>query len=140
MNKQKYNPKRVRVTFDTPNHGPRSLSLFEIYNIQNAARELLGIALDDDIQMKDIGICYKLYRMSNVESMTTIQIVGCISARWPHSRTPGEYSVYPVPRTKDDSLWEGKALKYRISLLRYIIKRLMDTIRRAEKNGRATIR
>ena len=67
-------------------------------------------------------------------------LVGQIATRWQHTTSPGVYSIYPVPiHEEDDSLWEGEALKHRISLLRYIIKRLKDVIRRAEKNGKATI-
>lgn len=139
---EKYIPKQVKITITSSEFTTCCFSLSEIYAIQNAAKTLLEMALAGKIKITGVGICYQIHIESGfkIDDVRIMRLVGQIATRWPLSRYPGMYSVYPVPRFDEGgSLWKGKALEYRISLLRYIIKRLKDTIRRAEKNGKAAI-
>lgn len=142
MRVQKYNPEQVKVTVAVPNRLTCQFSLTEIHIIQSIAKDILKKVLAGNMGNAHIGICYKIYTAANFEisGISIMRLVGQIATRWPHSASPGKYSVNPVPQVaEDEPRWEGVALKHRISLLRYIIKRLNDTIRRAEKNGKAII-
>ncbi len=140
---EKFNPAEVKITTTSSEFTTCCFSLSEIYAIQNTAKTILEMASVGKIKMTGVGICYQIYIESDfkIDSTSIMRLVGLIAIRWPLNRYPGKYSVYPVPLFDEGcSLWEGTALEYRISLLRYIIKRLKDVIRRAEKNGKATIR
>lgn len=138
---EKYIPEQVKITTTCSEFTTCCFSLSEIYAIQNAAKTLLEMALAGKIKITGVGICYQIHIESGfkIDSTSIMRLIGLIATRWPLNRYPGKYSVHPVPLFEVGSLWEGKALEYRISLLRYIIKRLKDVIRRAEKNGKATI-
>lgn len=120
----------------------------------NQAKRLLATAqkvLEDAVSGKaeygDFGICWILdsYSYSRIEPlppMATIALVCRCATRWKHeaAKTPGSYTSYPISENRNFGKWEGPNLEARISLLRYVIKRLSAAIRRAEKNGKATIK
>ena len=121
------------------------ISLETLKDIQKEAKELLRKAKAGKLEFATAGICSLLTESTGRKHLYFIHhMVGIIGKRWPDSAHFGKYNSYPIPGTAydkyEESPWTGKALEYRIDLLKYIIKRLKDTIRRAEKNGKATIK
>lgn len=56
-----------------------------------------------------------------------------MSAGWPQSKHPGVQISYPVPEIYTQGKWVGLNRTFRISFIRYMIKRLRDMKRRAEQ-------
>ena len=56
------------------------------------------------------------------------KLVEFLAADWPESAYPGKQDCWPVPKTPYK--WQGEGLQLRKSLMRYILKRLRDWIRR----------
>ena len=94
------------------------------------------------------GICANIeHKFSNDNPDTcvdleVIHLVSICAVKWdyPANRRVGRLLIYPVEENENFGKWEGPNKEARLSLIRYVIKRLGDTIRRAEKNGKATIK
>lgn len=100
------------------------------------ARDQLKVVLEQALNQekitfekfeKDSGICRNWSLAGFWHSFVFISMC---SSGWPHSRTPGRRNAFPV-RVYGiaDHFWSGDGLKYRLSLMRYMIKRLNDMIR-----------
>lgn len=119
------------------------ITIDQARRLLTAARNVLEDALAGKIKDTGFGICWILHsEIAPLPSMVTVALVCRCAVRWKHKAAafPGNYTAYPIVEDCDFRKWEGPNLEARISLLRYVIKRLRDTIRRAEKNGKATLR
>lgn len=92
------------------------------------------------------GICFNMYELTGrhkqsdpLEQVSVVQLVSVCSAGWPLSVYPGRRAAFPVPEDIHFGLWEGPNRELRVSLMRYVIKRLRDALRRAKANPGKTI-
>lgn len=123
------------------------ITIDQAKKLLTAARKVLESALSGHIKNDYRGICNILNEWSYSRTETfpygvSIALVCRCAVRWKHKAAafPGSYTAYPIKENPNFGKWEGPNLEARISLLRYVIKRLRDAIRRAEKNGKATLR
>lgn len=104
-----------------------------------ALKDLLNRAkngtLNFDNLPKELGICFhwkkEMEKQRNSDHTIytyTYAIVRELAVDWPETTSPGVQSAFPVPKCL--SIWKGAGLRLRISLMRYIIKRLRDRLRR----------
>ena len=118
------------------------LSLEELITLQSGLQRLLGIALSDSksIPTQVVGICHNWAAMPGCAGYTgtIISLVCYFAASWPSSNSPDRDVCFPVQTNYHFQPWEGPNLIQRVSLIRYMIKRLKDIIRRRQKAKQPT--
>jgi hypothetical protein len=100
-------------------------------------RALLQRVLLDQVKEPKFGIClnWKLAIMdakAGENRINPYEILNHLAADWPDTAWPGETMAYPVPDNPRYALWQADNLEYRLSLIRYMIKRLRDLKRRTK--------
>lgn len=58
------------------------------------------------------------------------RLLSYFATDWEHTRSPGKLVNYPIKHTEGFGKWEGPNLTMRVSLIRYVLKRLRDWRRR----------
>lgn len=115
------------------------LSLKELITLQSGLQRLLGITLSDSksVPTQVVGICHNWAAMPGCAGYTgtIISLVRYFAASWPSSNSPGSDACFPVKSNYCFQSWEGPNLIQRASLMRYIIKRLKDIIRRRQRKA-----
>lgn len=107
-----------------------------IQNVINAYKTLLENALNNNILFPRHGICKNvetlLKRKISADHATSFSyvLITHASKDWPLSEYPGIPSSNPCGWTHP--LWKGEQLKLRVSLIRYIIRRLQHWLRYME--------
>lgn len=84
------------------------------------------------------GICGEWadkQRYNTPEWHACFDLINALGTRhWPEGKTLGGSVAYPIPWPSGPSpkRWEGEQLRLRLSLMRYVLKRLRDWIRRGK--------
>lgn len=102
-------------------------------------RSLLDMVLSNSTEGLNpgCGICYNWmvriqaqYPNAFGAASLAHNLTSLLAASWPKSQWPGMDVSWPVPADPMYRMWEGPNKALRISLMRYMIKRLRDKIRR----------
>ena len=137
----------IRFLIDT--HRYEEITLDFAKGILQAAKGVLADTLEHGKpEHKSSGICEnietKLISFDHTAYVRyeIIDLVARCAVKWDHpaNASCGAPVLYPIVGAHNFGAWEGPNKEARLSLLRYVIKRLGDAIRRAEKNGKATIK
>lgn len=80
------------------------------------------------VDMK-MGICYNLSNLLEEETGDSrkmgYEVVEKFSKKWKHHTGDDDYPV-PASDFKNEELWKGEQLKYRIDLIDHIVKQLKE--------------
>lgn len=90
----------------------------------------------------DYGICKNLFRLYKsreaIDHFSSVDLISAAALVWPvylelfaegYVSTP----LYPIPEFPGESLWKGKGLRFRLSLIAFTIKLLTAAINQLKK-------
>jgi hypothetical protein len=104
----------------------------------DSLNDLIAAAKRGEIQEPSDGIClnwsfrFESMIRDHTPFVTAMDLVKEFSIGWPQTNSPWAKSYTPVPLNKDHrDRWTGPQLELRLSLMRYMAKRLRDWRRRA---------
>lgn len=113
----------------------RVFTVKELIRARDQLKTVLTQALENPAKLHRFGICFNWqdagFNFKQGEA-PAYRMVEYLSAGWKYSTGKGEPTNTPVPHDYKLGRWDEKNLYYRIHLMRYIIKRLNDIIRRKQ--------
>lgn len=106
----------------------------QLIRLHSSLLEVLNGALKGCVARQYEGICSNWTKAFDayLPEDGCYDIVQHIAMDWPDSRLPGIVDCYPIKEDDCFGKWQGPNLASRISLMRYILKRLRDWKRRAK--------
>lgn len=104
-----------------------------IERLEETLKDLLNKAVTGKLT-NNLGICYQWQEAFNEgNDSQCYNLVAEFAKEWPESANPGNTVPYPISENDYYSRWCGPNLILRISLMRYILKRLRDWKRRTKE-------
>lgn len=113
-----------------------ALTVDQVNALHSGLKKLLETVLaDKQVPSPDCGICLNWGELvpDDPNGITTYTVVQLLAPDWPGYDEDYADPCYPIPHPIGTftGLWAGEQRDHRISLMRYMLKRLRDLRRRA---------